>query len=310
MIARPLPPNRRVRSRKSAPDVIVGAPDEQAFVEAPTVEADAPSQDGSPQVSTLGTSQSSPSRWLEGARAAAGVLVTVGAALGCVWGMVRYTRTSPRFSIRTIAVQGTSQTTPETVAKAGGLTLGQNLFGADLEAARSRILEDPWIERASLVRRLPSTVEISVVEREAAALVALGPDLYLATRDGEPFKRLAAGDPFDMPVVTGISPDDVNRDRAGAVATVKRALSALSEYERIPTAKTLPPEEVHVDDDGGFTLVVGKEPVALYVGKGPFRRPIEQAARVLAKAAEGHAHPAAVFLDNEAHPERVVVRMR
>ena len=61
-------------------------------------------------------------------------------------------------------------------------------------------------------------------EHEAAALVVAGADTYLATRDGELFKRLEPGDPTDLDVVTGLSVDMLAADRDGAVAVIRRAL--------------------------------------------------------------------------------------
>jgi cell division protein FtsQ len=232
------------------------------------------------------------------------------AALGCVWGLLRYTRTSPRFAIRTIHVQGGARRSPEDLARLSRVFQGQNIFTTDLEAAHAALLEDPWIEQATIRRKLPDTVSLEVVEREAAALVTIGRDLYLSTRQGELFKKPEPGDPFDLPVITGTKADDIVSDRAAAVAMVKRGLDLLAEYEHTSLGKQLPVQEVHLEDDGGFVLMVGKDPIALHLGKGPYRQSLEQATRVISELATQRAQASIVFLDNEAHPERVVVRMR
>jgi cell division protein FtsQ len=249
-------------------------------------------------------------RWSEALAAAAGIVLTVAFALACVWGLVRYTRTSPRFALRTIEISGASRRTSDDVARAAGVAPGQNVFSVNLDGARARLLEDPWIERATISRRLPSTLRIEVVEREAAALVVLGGDPWLLTRDGEPFKRLDPGDPFDLPVVTGVLAGDLARDRKGATDTIRRGLALAGDWERTSTGRRLAVQEIHVDDDGSFVLVVGKEAISLRMGRGPFRQAVDQAARVIAEAEARRAAPAVVFLDHETHPERVVVRMR
>jgi cell division protein FtsQ len=227
-----------------------------------------------------------------------------------VWGLVRYTRTSPRFAVRTIVVEGTTRRSAEDIAKVAGFAVGQNIFNLPLESGRSAILSDPWIERATVTRRLPSTIHVDVVEREAAALVALGADLYLSTRQGELFKKPEEGDPYDLPVVTGCKPDDVVKDRAAAMATIKHALDVAADYELTPLARSLPVQEVHLTDEGGLVLSVGKNAVLLHLGKGPYRQPLEQVTRVMNELASRRAEASNVFADNEAHPERVVVRMR
>jgi cell division protein FtsQ len=297
----PLPPNRRVK-RKKAPPASFEAPEERVLLGAELSDDEADLDEVPPRMSRA--------RVWEALRVTAGVLVTVGAALLCVWGLVRYTRTSPRFAIKAVHVQGSSHRSPEDIARAGGIAPEQNIFTTDLEAAQSRLLGDPWIERVSLRRKLPATILIDVVEREAHALVAIGLDLYLATRQGEPFKKYETGDPYDLPVVTGIRAEEVAEDRAAAVSLIRRALDLVADYGHTQPAKSHPVQEAHLEDDGGIVLVVGKDATALHLGRGPYRQSLEQASRVLAELQHRKGQASVVFLDNDAHPERVVVRMR
>jgi cell division protein FtsQ len=278
-----LPPNRRVRRPKTQPPV-VAAPERVAPPARPLVG--------------------------ERLRAALGVVLTVAVALGCAWGLVRYTRTSRRFSVQTVDVDGVAHRTAADIRRLGRVELGANMFTIDTQTVSSRISADPWIEKVTVTRRLPGTLRVEVVERDAAALVAIGPQLYVATRQGVLFKRLELGDPSDMLVVTGLVPDLVARDLAAAVALVKRALDLAGEYDRNGPSKALPLQEVHVHDDGAMSLVVGHDPIVVRMGMGPYRQTIEQAARVLAELPRRGAQASVVFLDNEAHPERVVVRTR
>ena len=59
-----------------------------------------------------------------------------------------------------------------------------------------------------------------------------------------------------------------------------------------------------------MTLVVGKNAVALRMGAPPYRRKLDQAIRVVAELDRRGAKPDSIMLDNEARPDRVVVRMR
>jgi hypothetical protein len=65
-----------------------------------------------------------------------------------------------------------------------------------------------------------------------------------------------------------------------------------------------------LDADGSIQLVVGELGVSLVFGKGPVEQKLLMAARVLGKVRAKGELPKVVFLDNEAHPERVVVRLR
>ena len=160
-----------------------------------------------------------PSRAATIARAVLGAALVIGVSGSAAYGARRYVTTTPRFAVKEVVVTGNVRRSADDVANVAGITKGANVFSLDLERARARLMSDPWIHDASLVRRLPGTVSIQVTEREAAAVVALG-DSYLASRDGEIFKRLEPGDPTDLPVVTGLSPDVVAEDRPAAVLAV------------------------------------------------------------------------------------------
>ena len=139
--------------------------------------------------------------------------------------------------------------------------------------------------------------------------MALG-DTFLATPDGEPFKRLEPGDPVDLPLVTGLRPESLSDDREGTMRTIRRAIDLAAEYERGPLAHRAPLEEVHVQADGTFAVVVGRNATELVLGGPPFRRKLDQAARVVAELDKRGAKADAIMLDNDGRPERVVVRMR
>ncbi|MEO5728385.1 MAG: FtsQ-type POTRA domain-containing protein [Byssovorax sp.] len=245
-----------------------------------------------------------------GLQLVAGAAVVVAASISVAWGARRYVTTSPRFAVRTVLVEGERRRSAVAVAEAAGVAVGKNIFALDLHHAGQLLAQDPWIERATVTRKLPSTVAISVVEREAYAAAVINGELYLATRDGDLFKKLGEDDPSDLPVVTGITAEQIARDRAGVVLAVKRVLDVVEDFERTGIAKRYPVEELHLEKDGVLTVTIGKEAIALHLGMPPYRDKIEQGSRVLNEVARRKANAQVIFLDNDAHPERVVVRMR
>ncbi len=287
-------PNRRVARPKLPPDLAqeIG------------IEAEAPESEVAPA-----PAPKPPSRVAGIARGVLGVALVLGISVTAALGARRYVTTTPRFAVKTIDVAGNARRTADDVASEAGIAKGANVFTLDLDRAKTRLLADPWIRDATLARRLPGTVTIQVTERDAAAIVALG-DSYLASRDGDVFKRLEPGDPTDLPVVTGLTADAIVQDRAGAVASIRRALDLAAEYEHTPMAARAPLEEVHVEPGEALTLFVGKNAIALALGVAPFHHKLEEAAKVLGELDRRGAKADAVMLDNEAHPERVVARVR
>jgi cell division protein FtsQ len=241
---------------------------------------------------------------------AAGVSVVLAASIAVGWGAQRYATSTPRLAVRTVLVDGAHRRSAATIASEAGIAVGQNIFTVDPTRAGALITQDPWIERATVTRKLPSTLSVVVVEREAAALAAIGGELYLATRDGDLFKKVGEGDPSDLPVVTGIPAAQVVSDRRGVVLSVKRVLDVAEELGRAGVTRRYPLQELHLEKDGSLVATVGREAIALSLGQPPYRDKIEEASRILNEVARRKANASVIFLDNDAHPERVVVRMR
>jgi cell division protein FtsQ len=241
---------------------------------------------------------------------ASGLAVVVGASLAVAWSAHHYALTSPRFAIHTVDLIGAKRTTLEQLKSDGGISEGSNIFALDTDAFERKMLENPWISEVKVTRRLPSTLRIELTEREAAAVVALAEHVYLVTREGEPFKEVEPGDPYDLPLITGASPENLARDRAREIERIQTGLEVLRQYERVPLSKVYPAEEVHLADAGDVTLTAGKDGVALELGTGPWRKKLLMAEEVVGELRKKGRTPGIVFLDNQAHPERVVVRMR
>lgn len=244
------------------------------------------------------------------AKLVAGAALVISTSVGVAWGARRYLLSTPRFAIRTVLVEGQSRRSAADIAKEGGIAIGQNIFALDLDRARASLAADPWIESATITRTLPSTLHVKVVERDARAVASIAGQLYLVTRDGEPFKKVSGDDPADLPVITGISEDQVARDRPGVVLAMKRLLDVAADLDKAGITKRYPLQELHLEKDDTLVVTLGREAIALQLGHAPYRGKIEQAARVLDEVARRKADASVLFLDNDAHPERVVVRMR
>ncbi|MCA9587720.1 MAG: FtsQ-type POTRA domain-containing protein [Myxococcales bacterium] len=248
-------------------------------------------------------------RWVRAARAVVGLTLILSLGGGAAWGGRKWLKQSPRFAVKEVVVLGAKRRSAEDLSAMAGVQKGANIFSIDLDRARGRVVRDPWIREARLARQLPQTIVIDVVEREAAGIVTMG-EAYLVTREGEVIKRLEAGDPADLPVVTGIAVGDLVADREGTTRLIQRALDLAADYEHGPLAKLRPLQEVHAAPNGDMSLVVGKSIVTLRLGAPPYRRKLEQAVRVLAEVDRRGGKPEVVMLDDEARPDRAVVRMK
>lgn len=289
---------------------VVSAPNEDgALGESP------PPAKAAPRRAVRGTSlpSAAPSvleRLFAGLKLLVGLAVVVAASSAVAYSLHRYALTTTRFGIRDVDVQGAKRFSSEEVRALAGIELGKNLFAFDTRAAEEKLLRDPWVSSAHVLRKLPNTLRVEITERDAAALAVLGDRPFLVTSDGEPFKEVKPDDPSDLPILTGVSAADWARDRVGSEERLRSGVDLIRQYERLGMAKVHPAEEVNLAPSGYTVLTVGRQGIALELGRAPFARKLAMAAEVVGELAAKGRTPGLVFLDNEAHPERVVVRMR
>jgi cell division protein FtsQ len=93
--------------------------------------------------------------------------------------------TQAGFGISKVHLVGARHTPPGTVLTTLGFRLGQSIFGADVHAARERLLGLDWIKSAEVRRRYPDDITVTVVEKKPFALWrdAAG-HIWVIERDG------------------------------------------------------------------------------------------------------------------------------
>jgi cell division protein FtsQ len=237
-------------------------------------------------------------------------LLLGGVSAAAVLGTYRFAQTSPRFAVRQIDIDGLRRKNREAILDLSHVTLGKNIFSVDTKAVEGAILVDSWIREVKVERRLPATIRIELVERDAGALAMLGEQMLVVTRTGDPFKKYESSDPADLPIITGVSVDEPGREPSLERRRIGLALEVFRHYERTSLARLYPAQELHLTPGGEVVLTVGKTGIALHLGAGPWAKKLAMAERVLGKLRGQKGSVGMVFLDNRAHPERVVVRMK
>lgn len=106
------------------------------------------------------------------------LLVALGAA-----GAVGITR-SPLFAITGVRVDGVSGEQVTIVKETARVARGQNLMTADLDDALERTKSLPWVADASVGRKPPSTVVITVVPRKPIAILTGSAGSWLVDATG------------------------------------------------------------------------------------------------------------------------------
>jgi cell division protein FtsQ len=119
-------------------------------------------------------------RAIRGRRLVATVIV---ASLTIAAGSLVLSRSS-LLRLRHLEVVGTSSLTRAQVVRLAALSSSTNVLWFDAGAVERRLESDPWVATATVSRRLPGTILISVVERAPVAMIQEGVGFRLLAADG------------------------------------------------------------------------------------------------------------------------------
>jgi cell division protein FtsQ len=99
---------------------------------------------------------------------------------------------SPLLVVREVAVAGQRSVEAEKVITAAAVPMGTPLARQDVQGIAERTTRIPAVQAASVTRQWPSTLLVTVTERQAVFAVRQGGDLVLVDGSGVPFDRVAS----------------------------------------------------------------------------------------------------------------------
>jgi cell division protein FtsQ len=183
---------------------------------------------------------------------------------------------SPSLQISHMVVRGHERmSTGEVLALVEGLR-GQNILGVSLEEWQDKLLTSPWVERATIRRVLPSTLEINIRERRPMGIGRLGATMYLIDQKGVIVDEYGPNyADIDLPIIDGLgaSPQDggsiIDVTRAEFAARVISALSA-----RPDIAKQV--SQLDVADLHDAVVILDGDPALLRLGDTEFVARLQQ----------------------------------
>lgn len=112
------------------------------------------------------------------------------------------------FNIASIALTGQSQVSREDVLNAAGITGRTSLLFLDAEAARKRLVANPWIAQATVLKLYPDRLQIGVTERQPFAIWQKEGQLSVIAEDGTVLEPYVARRFTGLPLVVGKGADD------------------------------------------------------------------------------------------------------
>ncbi|MDQ1335353.1 MAG: cell division protein FtsQ [Thermodesulfobacteriota bacterium] len=176
------------------------------------------------------------------------LVVITGVSL-CFLSLYHYLLTSPYMRLEQVDINGVDPRMREELIRMYGLHDGQGLLSLHLDELKRKMEAHPWIRTVKLERRFPHTLVVEVEKQVAAALVRMD-DFYYVNRWGEIFKPVSGNDDVDLPLITGLSADNlqVQEELRRAIHVVK----VLEPEEGPWSVSEL--SEIHLRKDGAMSL--------------------------------------------------------
>lgn len=113
------------------------------------------------------------------------------------------TTTAAGFAIDDVKVSGARETSEIEILEHLGLDGTTSLVALDVEEARNKLSKLPWVERVSVRKVYPGTIEVALKERQAFAIWQHGEDLSLIEENGSVIAPLRDNKFSALPLFVG-----------------------------------------------------------------------------------------------------------
>jgi cell division protein FtsQ len=238
----------------------------------------------------------------------AAVMIAIAGAL--IYGYMRVGESS-YFMVRpdSILVTGLSRLSRAEALKAAGLDAPVNNLTLDTAKAKEGLKALPWVAEAEIGQTWPDGLSLDVTEHSPRAIVSLD-GLYYIDRHGLPFKRLDPGELSDLPIITGLTVDDLTGGGPLVRDALDEIFGLIGRLEaRDDEFKASEIAEYHYDPDRGLTLFTRGTRLEIKVGLGGHQKKFWRLGRVMAHLRREQLTEGLAYVNLE-YPMRVTVSYR
>lgn len=117
--------------------------------------------------------------------------------------------------IQDVEVEGLQRVTKPEVLERLVLKPGTGLHQVSTVFLAERVQSHAWIKEATVERRPPHQLHITIVERTPAAIIRMGADHWLSDENGYLLIKLGRQDDQTLPLLTGLSAQSLQQGGAG-----------------------------------------------------------------------------------------------
>ncbi len=129
------------------------------------------------------------------------------------------------FRIAAIALSGNKEVSREEILTTAGVTGRASLLFLDADAARARLMANPWIADAAVLKLYPDRLQITITERQAFALWQKNGRIKVVADDGTVLEPFVERRYLHLPLVVG----------EGAEHQAREFIDILNRYPDIAT---------------------------------------------------------------------------
>lgn len=179
------------------------------------------------------------------------------------------------FSINNIIIKGNKVMSIDEILETGKIVNVKNIFAINLKKLEENLILHPRIRKASVKRKLPNLLYISIEERKPIALINTKKDMlfkiYEIDREGYIIGEGDRISNFDLPVITGIESDDIilgEKIKDRLVLKILESLYKINEkiynFERLIA-------EINIRKIGAeseLIVILNEENIPVYLGNG------------------------------------------
>ena len=184
-------------------------------------------------------------------------------------GAIIYAMLSPIFNITSIEVSGNSKISSETILSLSGLAINQNIFNFSTSQVKNNIKQNAYIESVEISRRFPDKVEISVEERVATFVLAIGNAYAYINNQG--YILEITSNKGSYPIISSYE-TPVEQIKEGS-RLVTEDLEKLNDVLRIMEAISIGDNnisklitQINIQDKTNYILTLEKEKKTIYLG--------------------------------------------
>jgi len=122
------------------------------------------------------------------------------------------TANSLGFRIAAVSLSGEKEISREEILTTAGVTGRASLLFLDADAARARLMENPWIADAAVLKLYPDRLQITITERHAFALWQANGRVSVIAEDGTVLEPFLERRYLNLPLVVGQNAEHEAKD--------------------------------------------------------------------------------------------------